>query len=293
MVRDMDFIKDNSYLYDSLELFLRDKYYVSDNDIRLLSDILLRRDLGSVAEKGYLFNLIYVMDMSGVSFPVTYAYLKERWEASNISYSFNTILSKFIEAKLLSLKRVTETTLFETSIVKSESDVAGQDYYIVLYSTQNYKDLRSELTQNNLLTNPSASVDLSMPQTESVQEGYGLSSMSGDIQRFVGLFRNEVADTGYQVDVESFSEDVLLKEYEINFTVKVGTNLEDIKPTDAVRVCRKNIKETFVKNIDCYKDGDGIIFLSLKMSSDIIMSDLYKLAVSCGRAVDGLMGITA
>ena len=119
-------MKGNSYFFDSLRLYLQDKYVMSDKDILTLSDIILKYNLEEIATNGYLIKLIYLLDEYGVKFPVSYKFLKGVWEKEDKTFNFEYIMSKMIEGKIISLRRLTETTFFGSdNINKTPAHIKG------------------------------------------------------------------------------------------------------------------------------------------------------------------------
>ena len=96
----------NSYLLDSLKLCIAGKYEVSDSDLMSLSDTIVKHSFERPAAKGFLVQLIYLMDKYGFNLPCSFLFLKESWMIEFRPMDFTSILNTLIQEKVVTLKRV-------------------------------------------------------------------------------------------------------------------------------------------------------------------------------------------
>lgn len=257
----------NSYLIDSLKLLIKDKYNISDKDLKSLSDIILKYDLRSLVQRGTLINLLYFMDKRGLKFPISYNYMKEEWEKDNLVLSFNFVLSEFIKAGLISLRRLTEATFFSAdNITKSETDVRGLDYYIVIYGTKKYNEFREEINNLGILSNIIINV----------QESTVIEKYPKKYDKLFNRLKNDLK-LKYMLgfEIESFSRDEITKEDDLFMIIKIGN--VDKKELEINRLAKKFIlKDNMVKELDVILDKEEIV-LNLKIDSRATNTQIFRL----------------
>jgi hypothetical protein len=260
---------ENSYFLDSLKLSLSDKYIISDEEIKSLSDIILANGLEDIAEAGHLFTLVYLLDKWGVDLPVSYKMMKFGWESESFILSFNVILSNLIKAGVVSLKRLTDNVFFSSNnINKSSDDVKGEDYHIVIYGTKSYRTFRDELKKNNLMVN--------VKREDALNESVNISILDSKFKTFVDRFKAESVYGGkYKVDLESCSVDEVKFEGELNFNIDFKRpfpkKLGNIAP-----VVKKGIKNKYLMDFDAYQDDEDTVFVTMKFDTRIPLADLLK-----------------
>jgi hypothetical protein len=278
----------NSAFLDTLKLLLKDKYVMSDRDYRTLSDILLKLGLVDVAETGLLTALVYFMDKNSLRFPISYNFMKGLWEKSNLVVDFNSMLSRLVLAQLVSLRKLTPQTFFNSSNIDRHAvDVEGQEYYLVVYGTQKFNALLNEIIKSGIMKEKLEDVGYIK-----LTEGINFKSLDGKYKKFVltttSLIRTKMFT---QVRVESYDYDSIKNEIDFNFVITVPKSSINLKDSVLRRVFKKWVKGDFILGTDSYMDGNDLVFFTLKLDMRILPQSFRGISDNITYAVNELLDL--
>lgn len=254
-----------SYLLDSLKLFMRGKYNVSDSDLELLSDILINNGLEKLINDGSFVELLHMLDRNGLKFPISYDYMSQEWN-KGITISFNSVLRTLVDLGLVTIKRLTNSTFHNSDIVKSGRETYNEEYYLVIYGTSKYKSLLDEIHEK---------ISLTLTNESELYEGTLLSNMDKKFSDFLVRLKKSVGLVGTILSVESFSDDLISNIFEINLTFtlnKVGASSSDVS-----KIVKNLNKEKYVKGVESYLDGVSSVFMSISLDRRLLKQDLTRI----------------
>lgn len=278
-----------SGLLDTLKLLLKDKYILSDKDYLSLSDIILKLNLVDVTEKGILTSLIFFMDKNNLKFPISYNFMKDLWEKSNSTVNFGSMLSQLVLDKLLSLRKLTPDTFFNSpNIDRHDIDKPGQEYYLVVFGTNLYNTLIKNISDANLLKEKIENMGY-LKLTEGVNFGKLDSKYKKFVLNTINLIRTKMFS---EAKIESFDYDSLKNEIDFNFIINIPkTRKSNVKDKDLRRVFKKWVKGDFVIETDSYIDDGDNIFFTVKLDMRILSSSFKSISDNIVYAVNELIDL--
>lgn len=259
---------------ETLKLLLKDKYILSDGDLKSLSDIIFSFGMDVAAEEGLVTSLMFFMEDNNMSFPISYNCMSGLWSNRNLTVNFDSMLSNLVSYGLVTLRKLQEESFFNSAnINKSDLDVGGQNYYIVVYGTSVYNEMAKAIKASNILN-----IRVSDIGKVVVTEGVAL----GDLDRKYKDFLNTIVSLTRKklftdIVVESFEYDSIRNEIEFNFVINI-TDAYKIAKADLNRILKKNIKNDMFISFESYLDGRNKIFLNVKIDMRILPADLKDIA---------------
>ena len=237
---------------DSLKLVLSDKYDISDSDYKTLSDILISNGLSDRAFDSGLVEMIYLMIKYHHRFPISITFLRELWEYENVSFNFVKMVGDLMKNGVVSLRKVKRDTFFKSSnITKSNSEDLDRDIYVVAYGSELFNSVFSSFEE---ILNKKISVHESVSMLP--------KKYSDIVDRASRLLKT----IGAKIEIESFIGDSALGISRLNMIIS-DTSKYSIKDKDVQRIAKKNIKGSFVSDVESYKESDSEIFLGIDLDS--------------------------